>query len=85
MANEYTHVVQAKGKSGDWKAMTKHTTHGDAKSALSDAKTATKGKGEFRVVPFGTTKPAAKPAAAKTAAPKAAAKPAPKAAAKKAK
>lgn len=84
MASEYTHVVQAKGKSGDWKNMTKHTTHGDAKNALSDAKTATKGQGEFRVVPFGTTKPAAKPAAAK-AAPKAAPKAAAKPAAKKAK
>lgn len=85
MANEYTHVVQAKGKSGDWKAMTKHTTHGDAKSALSDAKTATKGKGEFRIVPFGDAKPAAKPAATKTVAPKAAPKAAAKPATKKAK
>ena len=73
MANEYTHVVQAKGKAGDWKAMTKHTSLGDAKVAHKDAQAATKGKGEFRIVPFGT----AKPAAAK-AAPKAAAKPAAK-------
>lgn len=63
MANEYTHVVQAKGKAGDWKAMTKHTSLGDAKAAHKDAQTATKGKGEFRIVPFGTAKPAATKAA----------------------
>jgi hypothetical protein len=80
MASEYTHVVQAKGKAGDWKNMTKHSSHNDAKSALADAKTATKGKGEFRIAPFGSS-PAAKPAAAKAPAAKAA----PKAAVKKAK
>lgn len=52
MANEYTHVVQAKSKAGDWKSMTKHTSHADAKSSLADAKTASKGKGDYRIVPF---------------------------------
>lgn len=68
MANEYTHVIQAKGKDGSWKNMTKHIGQADAKSALADAKTASKGKSEYRIVPFGgakptVTKPAAKPAA----------------------
>jgi hypothetical protein len=84
MASEYTHVVQAKGKAGDWKNMTKHTSQGDAKKALTDAKTSTKGKGEFRITPFDST-PAAKPAAAKAPATKAAPKAAAKPAARKAK
>lgn len=66
--HEFTHVLQAKGKAGDWKSMTKHTSHADAKSALSDAKTATKGKGEFRIAPYGSSKPAVTKTAAKPAA-----------------
>ena len=65
MPNEYTHILQAKGKAGAWKSMTKHRSPAEAKSALADAKTATKGKGEFKIVAAGATKPAAPKAAAK--------------------
>jgi hypothetical protein len=83
MANsEYTHVVEAKSKTGDWKPMTKHIGEADAKKSIADMK----GKvntSNYRVVPFGA-KPAAKPATKAAAKPvaKAAAKPAAKKASK---
>lgn len=74
MPSEYTHVVQAMGKNGSWKNMTKHLSQSDAKKSVSEAKKASK-TGSYRVVPYGehkamtaaTKKSSAKPATAKTA------------------
>jgi hypothetical protein len=85
MASEYTHQIEAQGKSGDWKPMTKHIGEADAKQSLASLKANPKSKGSlYRIKPMAApaNKPAAKPAA--KAAPKAAAKPAAKPAAKKA-
>ncbi len=72
MASEYTHVIQAKGKDGSWKNMTKHIGMADAKSSVADAKKASK-TGEYRVVKYGehtNTSPVKKPATKAVAKPK---------------
>ena len=91
MASEYTHIVEAKGTSGDWKPMTKHIGVGAAKQALSEIRENPKANmSNYRVSPYkapSATKAAPKAApraAAKTAIKSAAAKPAAKPVAKKA-
>lgn len=88
MASEYTHQIEAQGKSGDWKPMTKHIGRADATSSLAELKKNPKSAdSSYRISPIkaapaekSTPKPAVKPAA--KAAPKAAAKPVAKPAAK---
>jgi hypothetical protein len=65
MADEYTHVVEAKGAKGDWKPMTKHVGAADANKAMQNIQDNPKTNVKnYRVVPFGS-KPAAKPAVKK--------------------
>jgi hypothetical protein len=68
MADEYTHVVEAKGAKGDWKPMTKHVGKESANKAIQSIKENPKTDVKnYRVVPF-ASKPAAAPVAKKPAA-----------------